>query len=669
MGTAASLPDAPAYMLPGVRLFASGEYRGIPWKPIAVRMMAANARKLSALHVPPARPGHEDDEGWREWFEDRTDQPAAGWVNPHTVTATADPENPGEVILTGDVVNVPPEMAQKIASGEYATGSSEIYSDFLDDFGKSHGPTLRRFSYLGGDVPQVKRLGRLPTPVPMTEPVKFSERRERVRVRGKAVRRGAVVRFFAEASRMDRQSMCQAIQAAMPGLSQAFLDGLGDDAIAELAKNCPAPAQPPATDPNAAGPVSGQQMADANDANASPSMPDMVIPAPASGYADDPNNPTPTATPAPADATKGKTTDFAVGDGSPNQAGQEAAMNIKDPYSEMADDGMDGMAYADGQQSTGGDPAGDPANMSREEVIKNLVAMGQDEGTLTGMSDDDLKGLYAQLKGGGQQMADDGSGGAGGGAMPREDMMNALVSAGQDPQALSGMSDDDLSKLHGQILGGSATAPAAGSSMADKPMPNAPVTRCAEPAKKPGQQQPAKPTADPQAAALIRKLNEHVAFSEKANAKLRRDLDAAKRQKIDLFCEGLKKSGRYLPADIATLIRPVLLPLDDVHSVHRFTEAGKTRLLTALERKMAEIEGARRPNAVIRFGEKVPEDKATQDDADLAAVQRFAETQREALRRAGKSPEQFVTRFSETQKKNPEEARKFVASLPAEYRN
>ena len=48
---------------------------------------------------------------------------------------------------------------------------------------------------------------------------------------------------FAESPGMNRSQMLQAILAAMPGLNQATLDGMTDDALADLAKNL-TPAQP-----------------------------------------------------------------------------------------------------------------------------------------------------------------------------------------------------------------------------------------------------------------------------------------------------------------------------------------------------------------------------------------------------------------------------------------
>lgn len=156
------------YRLPGAKLFGSGVYRGQQWTPAMIRKMAENAPRLAKLHcVPAVGIGHDSNDT----------AGAEGWIDPHSVRAVADPEHAGEALLTGDLVNVPPSVAEKVRNGSYAFGSAEIYSDFTDDMGRSHGPLLRRFVLLGSHPPQVKRLGRLPMPIEMASPVAFGERR------------------------------------------------------------------------------------------------------------------------------------------------------------------------------------------------------------------------------------------------------------------------------------------------------------------------------------------------------------------------------------------------------------------------------------------------------------------------------------------------------------
>jgi hypothetical protein len=235
---AGSLPTAPAFKLPGVNLFASGFYRGQQWPASRVQGIADNIRKNgpsgTKLLIPPAVMGHEEDQKWL----DDTSLPAAGWVDPDSVETIPDPDHPGELILRGDVVNVPPEVAAKIKSGEFANGSGEFY-ELSDDFGKSQGFTMRRFGLLGGEVPQVKRLGRLPMPVPMTELKVFAE------VVAAPKGGAAFILAFAERQTMDRNAAYTAIKAVMPGLSQATLDSLNDDQLNEFVANLPAPAPAP----------------------------------------------------------------------------------------------------------------------------------------------------------------------------------------------------------------------------------------------------------------------------------------------------------------------------------------------------------------------------------------------------------------------------------------
>jgi len=295
-------PTQPAaYKLPGCNLFASGLYKGQPWPPNRVKGIADNIRKLGpsgkGLIVPPAVLGHEEDQAWL----DDTGLPAAGWVDPDSVTLIPDPENTGHFIIRGDVVNVPPEVADRIKNGEYANGSGEFY-ELFDDFGKSQGYTMRRFGLLGGGtIPQVKRLGRLPMPVPMAEMKRFSEEITKL-----VACSGAVFLKFAERTMFDKATALAAIKAAMPGLAQATLDALSDDALKDLVANLP-----------------------------------TVAPT------------TPAAPAAPMDDAP---------------------------------------------------PASAPTPPSRDEMIAALVAAGQDQATVSQMSDADLAAAYAAVKG---KMADD----------------------------------------------------------------------------------------------------------------------------------------------------------------------------------------------------------------------------------------------------------------------
>jgi len=247
-GTATDTQPAPAgqmWKLPGVRLFASGHYPGQPqpdWPPAKVRAIAAEAKRLGpsgvSLLIPPAVLGHEENQ---DWLED-TSLPAAGWVDPDSVKAEPDPEFPGHVILTGDIVDVPDKVkTEQLDTGAYKFGSVEFYTP-KDDFGKPQGLTIRRFGLLGGgSIPNVKRLGPLPKPVPMPGgTAKFSEAGgagEKFKtVAGDAV---SFTLAFSERQSMDRTACITAIKAAMPTVSQATLDALSDDQLKEFVAGLP----------------------------------------------------------------------------------------------------------------------------------------------------------------------------------------------------------------------------------------------------------------------------------------------------------------------------------------------------------------------------------------------------------------------------------------------
>lgn len=238
---------ATVYRLPNVRLFASGVFRSRPWPPAVVAAVGSGVRKLGPqgdnLIVPPVVLGHDDDQEWLS----RTDLPAAGWVDPSTVRCEPDEEHPGHLVLVGDIVNVPEEVAELIRSGKYRYGSAEVYDSFLDDMGEDRGPALRRFALLGGEVPQVKRLRAVPAPQPMAAPVAFSETPRRLR----PAARPTYLLAFAERTTVTREEAIAAIKAAMPNVTAAWFDGIPDEKLVEMVAALPQPATTP-TEPPAA---------------------------------------------------------------------------------------------------------------------------------------------------------------------------------------------------------------------------------------------------------------------------------------------------------------------------------------------------------------------------------------------------------------------------------
>jgi hypothetical protein len=96
------------------------------------------------------------------------------------VRTVTDPEHRGEVILRGNIVNIPRQVAERLHNGEYRTCSVEIYEP-KSDFNESLGLTLRRIALLGGTQPAVRRIRGLPPVEPMSAPLAFAEQLKRCR--------------------------------------------------------------------------------------------------------------------------------------------------------------------------------------------------------------------------------------------------------------------------------------------------------------------------------------------------------------------------------------------------------------------------------------------------------------------------------------------------------
>jgi len=378
-----SSPPPRLYQMRGVRLFASGSYRGEDWPPHVIDELAANARQLGptglGMLVPPSVLGHEEDQTKLGEFLERTDHPAAGWVDPATVRSVPDPKFAGHKILVGNVVNIPEPIKEQLERGAYKFGSAEIYDNFRDDFGNEHGHVLRRFALLGGEVPQVKRLGSLPPVEPMTAPLAFAEGRA-IRVRRVTTADGRT-HLFAETVSMDRNAMIAAITAAMPGLAQTTLDAMSDEALADLMKNLPTGAA--TADAGAAGP-------------AAPAMqPGAMF---AEGDAED--------EPAEPSETEGEPSEEEMREALIDMGQDPAEVEAMDPEevaalydelmaaSEQTDQPATAMAEGDPTTQT---PA---APMNREQMIAELVAAGQDPAALESMTDEQLMQMLAQLQGG-----------------------------------------------------------------------------------------------------------------------------------------------------------------------------------------------------------------------------------------------------------------------------
>lgn len=475
--------------------------------------MAENAARMKPYLVPPAVLGHEEEQEWL----DRSDLPAAGWVDPASVRAVPDTDFPGEMILKGNVVNIPEKVKALLDSGEYGYGSSEIYDDFPDDFGNHHGETLRRFALLGSEVPQVKRLGRLPAAVPMPAPVAFAEK---LPARGErcvwvAFSERRVSRFADGTAGPTRADLIKAILDAMPGMSQSTVEQSSDDALKEWVANLPTPA------------------------------------------------PTPT----------------------PGAAGMDRA-------------GMIAEMVAAGQPQAELEMLDDAALKAKYDAWKGAAAAPPAAGPVTTMGDP--------------------------ATMPREELVAALTGAGQDPVALEAMTDDELKKMYTD-LGLGADAPpadvAAVAAMGDNCKPHT--------------------FAERKAVAHLARVTK---YAEQAAAQLRRQMAATKKTKVSQFCEQMVREGRILPAQKGDYLS-LLSFLNDEAPVAKFSENGRTLMVTALDRKMKEL-AARSP--VVRLGEGVPAGHAFglpaagSAQAEVKKVERFCEARGDWLRRQNQNPKEFV---------------------------
>jgi hypothetical protein len=140
--------------------------------------------------------GHEEHQQMARMFAERSDLPSCGY--PSRVWVDGDH-------LMAELEGIPFALAQQINAGHYSTVSSEFYDDYRMPTGKTIGPVLRRVSILGGEIPKVKNLGRLPVMV-------FSEN----------TKHGQYTICFSETKYMDRNAIIQAL--ADMGMDTSTID-------------------------------------------------------------------------------------------------------------------------------------------------------------------------------------------------------------------------------------------------------------------------------------------------------------------------------------------------------------------------------------------------------------------------------------------------------------
>jgi hypothetical protein len=537
-----------------VELFATGQYRGKVWTLADLDEIAQNAKQLGPnklkLLTPPVVFGHEEE----QQFLERTDWPAAGWLNCETVRVRrySDPATGREEgILVGDLEHVPPFVAKQIEAKRYRKVSAEIYDDFRDDHGGTHGKALRRIAILGAEVPQVKRLADLPNPT--------YQNSESVRLRpldaGQLTPDRTWICFAEVTPMVDRTQLISAITAAMPGISKTTLEALNDDQLADLAKNLPVPQQPTA-----------------------PAAPALA--------------------PSP-------------------------------------------VMMAEGEP------------MSREEMVAALVEMGEPKEELDAMTDEEIAALFEELSAGTDTEPAD----AGGAVetmgdpatMTREELIAELTAAGQDAAALQALPDEELRAMYAQVMGAATATTAA------PVAPAAPVMMSERRLNRKSVSEQRK---------LVRNVQRLNTYAEREYRRLAKMAAEAKVRDAQSFCEQLVRDGRATPAQIQVLHLPLLLQQDDTKPVHKFTENGRTRLVSAYELKKQQL--AKMPK-VIHFGERFPSggsvdaSQVTKDEA-MAKARAHAELHAPHWKQTTfGSASGFVTKFSECFDKDPETALKMIS--------
>ncbi len=159
-----------ANAIKSVEVFSAGEHRGKDYGPNDLDEIVRNFHRYSSPRAPkvflhvPAVIGHEEDQQYLE----RTDIPAAGWV--------VDLWRKGSSLFA-DFDDVPQVVADLIRGRTYRMVSAEIYDEPPEGLPpECVGKMLRRVAFLGADIPQVKGLSEIPTPVPS-----YSESSHRLR--------------------------------------------------------------------------------------------------------------------------------------------------------------------------------------------------------------------------------------------------------------------------------------------------------------------------------------------------------------------------------------------------------------------------------------------------------------------------------------------------------
>jgi len=254
--------------------------------------------------------------------------------------------------------------------------------------------------------------------------------------------------------------------------------------------------------------------------------------------------------------------------------GMEASPGEAEPGSVEMQDDLGGVLSQEG--AAGAQPG-------RDEMITQLVGVGEDPAALQAMSDEDLQALYEQRIGMGGE--------AGEGAMPMAEVLSqeaggaAVLPGGQWP-SMTPMAEPESLET-------------------SMPTMESPV---ASPAGAP--RQPTKVTmtqhfSEARVAALEARLKAAEAFARRAEQMARRKHAEGQRGLVRAFCERLVREGKAPPAEVefgkrGEPIGPTAFALCTADTVRKFSEHGNRSALEVLMAKLDE-----RPARY--FGEQVPD--------------------------------------------------------------
>lgn len=192
-------PDPPVFSVSDAEIKAAGI--AIGHEDVRIGQLAKSGDELATLLA-------------KALFQ-ATNRPACGWIS--------------SLFMVGDAVfasfeGVPEDIAAAMNGGLLPYCSAEWYADYVGPSGAHYGPMLRRVAILGGELPKLKFLGKLP-------PMVFSEL-------GGAFPAGKIM-CFSEGRNMSHDELIAALAAFIPNVGTIGdkIDDAGLSALLELYKS------------------------------------------------------------------------------------------------------------------------------------------------------------------------------------------------------------------------------------------------------------------------------------------------------------------------------------------------------------------------------------------------------------------------------------------------